>query len=105
MGDNSPFMANLSATVLYVEDEEFDRFLMERAFAKAGLRGALQTVNDGRAAIQYLSGMNEYADRERHPLPAVVLLDLNLPEVHGFDVLRWIRSQPGHSHLPVVVFS
>ncbi len=82
-----------------------DRFLMERAFAKAGLTGALQTVNDGQAAMDYLSGAGEYTDRQEHPLPSVVLLDLNLPEVQGFEVLKWVRMQPAHTHLPVVVFS
>lgn len=91
--------------VLYVEDEEFDRLLMEHAFAKAGLGGSLRLVNDGRAAIDYLSGTGEYADREKNPVPALVLLDLNLPEIHGFEVLKWLRMQPQHSKLPVVVFS
>jgi CheY-like chemotaxis protein len=98
-------MAKANATVLYVEDEESDRLLMELAFAKEGLAGALRTVNDGKAAEDYLSGKEMYADREKHPLPAVVLLDLHLPEVHGFEVLKWIREHPRHSELPVVVFT
>ena len=99
------FMAKASATVLYVEDEESDRLFMRLAFAKEGLEGALRTVNDGKAAQDYLSGKDMDAGQEEHPLPAVVLLDLNLPEVHGFDVLQWIRAHPRHSQLPVVVFT
>lgn len=91
--------------VLYVEDEEMDRILMDRAFAKSGLKQTLRMVNDGQAAIDYLSGTGEYGNRETYPLPDVVLLDLNLPEVHGFDVLQWIRTQPEHRDLPVVIFS
>ncbi len=98
-------MANAATIGLYVEDEEFDRFLMQRAFVKAGLATSLRLVNDGRAAIDYLTGKGEYADRDKNPLPNLVLLDLNLPEVHGFEVLKWIRMQPAHTHLPVVVFS
>jgi CheY-like chemotaxis protein len=98
-------MPEVNPTVLYVEDEEMDRFFMARAFAKEGLASALHMVNDGQGAIDYLSGAGEYADREKHPMPAVVLLDLNLPEIHGFEVLKWIRAQPTHSRLPVVVFS
>ena len=93
------------ATILYVEDEETDRELMAMAFEREGLAGALQTVNNGRAAIDYLQGTASYAERHKYPLPAVVLLDLNLPEVHGFAVLEWIRSNPQHGALPVVVFS
>lgn len=98
-------MGKATAIVLYVEDEETDRFLMQRAFVKEGLETALRMVNDGYAAIEYLSGSGEYADRDKHPLPAVVLLDLNLPEVHGFEVLKWIRAHPAHEKLPVVIFS
>jgi CheY-like chemotaxis protein len=91
--------------VLYVEDEETDRFLVERAFMKEGLGSALQMVNHGRAAIDYLSGNGPYARREKYPFPGVVLLDLNLPEVPGFEVLKWIRAHPDYSALPVVVFT
>jgi two-component system response regulator len=66
-------------TVLYVEDEENDAFRM--AFAGKRLESALRVVGDGRAAIEYLSGAGKYADRKEYPLPSVVLLDLNLPQV------------------------
>ena len=98
-------MASSNAIVLYVEDEESDRFLVQRAFVKEGLGPSLRMVNDGQAAIDYLSGVGVYADREEYPPPGVVLLDLNLPEVHGFEVLKWIRSQSSHRDLPVVVFT
>ena len=98
-------MRNPKAIVLYVEDEETDRLLVELAFAKEGLGPMLRMVNHGRAAIDYLSGAGAYAEREKYPLPGVVLLDLNLPEVHGFEVLKWIRGHPSYSELPVVVFT
>jgi CheY-like chemotaxis protein len=98
-------MLTIRPVVLYVEDEETDRFLVQRAFVKEGLGPALRMVNHGQAAIDYLSGAGAYADRENYPLPGVVLLDLNLPEVHGFEVLKWIRAHPSHHELPVVVFT
>ena len=98
-------MASGNTIVLYVEDEESDRMLMRRAFQKAGLEPALRMVSHGQAAIDYLSGAGVYAERGEYPLPGVVLLDLNLPEVHGFEVLKWIRAQPVHSGLRVVVFT
>lgn len=79
--------------------------LMRIAFVREGLERAFCTVGDGQTAIDYLSGVGRYAVREQYPVPAVVLLDLNLPEVHGFEVLQWIRRHPLHQHLPVVVFS
>ena len=92
-------------TVLYVEDEESDAMFMERAFAEKGLGEKLRLVGTGRAAIDYLSGSGEFADREKYPVPSVVLLDLNLPQVSGFGVLEWIRNHPDYARLPVVVFS
>lgn len=91
--------------VLYVEDEEIDRFFMEIAFEREGLKKALRTAHDGQAAIDYLEGKGDHSDREKYPLPGVVLLDLNLPGVHGFAVLEWIRRHPDHRELPVVIFS
>ena len=92
-------------TVLYVEDEESDVLLMELAFRRAGLGQALQAVGNGQEAIDYLSGSGAYADRAQHPLPRVVLLDLNLPLISGFEVLRWLKGQPGLGNLPAVVFT
>jgi CheY-like chemotaxis protein len=94
-----------NATVLYVEDDENDAFFMQTAFRKEGLHHALRRVGNGREAIDYLAGKAEYGDRERHPLPSVVLLDLNLPLTSGFEVLRWLREQPQFRNVSVVVFS
>jgi CheY-like chemotaxis protein len=51
-------------------------------------------VHNGQEAIAYLKGEGSYADRNKFPLPAVILLDLNMPMKNGFDVLEWLRSQP-----------
>jgi DNA-binding response OmpR family regulator len=69
------------------------------------LASALRVVGDGCAAIQYLSGTGKYGDRKLYPLPGVVLLDLNLPLVPGFEVLQWMRNHPDFARTPVVVFS
>jgi CheY-like chemotaxis protein len=100
-GSNSPAALH----VLYVEDEECDRMFMEVAFQKAGMGEALRTVVDGREAMAYLGGSGAYADRSLHPVPTLVLLDLNLPVVSGFDVLNWVRGRPEIAALPVVIFS
>ena len=94
-----------SRTVLYVEDEECDRMFMEAAFRKAGLTDAFRAVVDGKEAKDYLAGSGLYGDRAQHPLPAVVLLDLNMPAVSGFEVLEWMRKHPELAELPVVIFT
>lgn len=95
----------LRPPVLYAEDDENDVFLMERAFAKACVINPLQTVIDGAAAIRYLAGMGEFADRQRFPLPCLVLLDLNLPRRSGLEVLKWVREQPSMQNLPVIMLT
>src|SRR5262249_55131522 len=94
-----------TGTVLYVEDEESDLLFMQMAFEKAGLGETFRAVGNGREALAYLSGSGAYADRQRYPLPALLLLDLNLPLISGFEVLKWLRSRPEFQALPVVVFS
>lgn len=92
-------------TILYVEDEENDVFLMRLAWKKAGLINPLQVVTDGEQALAYLAGDGKFANRNEHPVPCMVLLDLKLPKVSGFEVLKWIRRQPRIHTLLVVVLS
>lgn len=95
----------MKPTILLVEDEENDVFLMERAFGKASVPVQVQVARDGREALRYLHGEGKYADRERHPLPCLTLLDLNLPYVPGLEVLKQIREDPHLRKLVVVVLN
>jgi len=92
-------------TVLHVDDDPNDTELLRAAVRKAGLELNLQNVEDAEHAIAYLSGQGIYADRAKYCPPCMVLLDLKMPRVTGFDVLNWIRRQPEAKHLPVVVLS
>ncbi len=78
---------------------------MQRAFNGAGAGSALKIVSDGRAAIDYLSEAANNGDHSSPGPPHLVLLDLKLPQVSGFEVLEWIRRHPTHAALPVVIFS
>lgn len=91
--------------ILQVEDEEPYVFLMQLMFERAAITNPLRVVSDGQMAISYLAGTGAYADREKHPLPSLVLLDLKLPKTSGFEVLKWIREQPGLKRLVVIVLS
>jgi len=92
-------------TLLLVEDDSNDVLLIQRAFQKASMANPLQVVTDGEEAVAYLSGEGHYGDRQKHPLPMLVLLDLKLPRKSGLEVLEWLRGQPGLKRLPVVVLT
>lgn len=91
--------------VLLVEDNPGDVLLFQRAYAKAKAAYPLRVINDGQAAIDYLSGAAPYDDRRSYPLPALVLLDLKLPRKTGHEVLAWIRQHATFRRLPVVIFT
>ena len=93
------------AVVLLVEDREDDILLIQKAFAQAALSNAVHIVRDGEQAIQYINGDGAYADRATFPLPQIMLLDLKLPRVDGFEVLRWLRAQPELDHIIVLVLT
>jgi CheY-like chemotaxis protein len=93
------------AMILLVEDNRDDVFFFRRAMSKAQLAFPVQVVEDGQEAIDYLSGIGRFRDRFRYPMPTVVLLDLKLPYVSGFEVLTWIREQPALAALSVVILT
>ncbi|SPE50818.1 Response regulator receiver protein (modular protein) [Verrucomicrobia bacterium] len=82
-------------TILQVENDPNDAFLLQHAMRRARIANPIQVVTDGQQAIDYLQGAGKFADRVKFPFPCLVLLDLNLAYVRGLDVLRWIRQQPG----------
>lgn len=88
--------------VLIVDDDSNDIELMQLAFEKAKAPCGLISVPDGREAIRYLAGEGDYADRKRFPMPLLVLLDLNMPRLNGFDVLAWIQKH-AKSTFPLVI--
>ena len=91
-------------TVLHVEDDPNDTLLLEHACRKAGVVFDLRAVSDGDQAIAYLRGINDFSDRAKYPLPHLILLDLKMPRVSGFDVLTWLRENALNG-VPVVVLT
>jgi CheY-like chemotaxis protein len=91
--------------ILLVEDEPGDIELTMRAFEKARLTNPVHVVRDGLEALEFLFARGRHADREDHPLPRVVLLDLNLPKKSGIEVLRQIKSDQRTRDIAVVVLT
>jgi CheY-like chemotaxis protein len=98
-------MTTTSRTLLLVEDNEDDVFLMKRALKGAQVINPVHVVEDGQEAVDYLAGAGKFADRAAYPLPAVVFLDLKLPYISGHDVLAWIRRQKELESLVVIVLT
>jgi CheY-like chemotaxis protein len=94
-----------SNLVLQVDDDPSDALLLKQACRRAEVSFQLKTVSDGESAVAYLSGTGSFEDRANHPLPTLVLLDLKMPRMNGFDVLGWVRSHPVFKTMPVVVFT
>lgn len=85
-------MSGSGGAILLVEDNDDDVFLMQRALKKAEINNRLQIVTDGQQAVHYFEGTGQYANRELHPLPFLIFLDLKLPYLNGFEVLRWLQE-------------
>ncbi len=93
-----------SNTILLVEDNQDDELLALRAFRKNTILSKVAVARDGAEALDYLHGTGDYVNKVP-PLPAFVLLDLNLPKVHGYKVLQRLRSHSRTAVLPVVVLT
>jgi CheY-like chemotaxis protein len=91
--------------ILQVEDDGNDVFLLQKVFKQAGIADGLRVATDGQMAMDYLSGAGPFADRQKYPIPVLVLLDLKMPKIDGLEVLKWIRRQPHLKKLVVVLFS
>ena len=91
--------------ILVADDDENDVFFIERALKEAQVANPLRRVRDGEEAIAYLKGEGGYGDREKFPLPHLMLLDLKMPRKNGFEVLEWVRGQPGLKRLPVIILT
>ena len=92
-------------TILIVEDDRNDYFLVELACRRADIRMPLARVDDGVQAQEYLSGEGPFADRERFPVPKVILADLKMPRMSGLELLTWLRNQTRLKCIPFVVLS
>ena len=91
--------------ILLVDDREDDAYLVRRAFVGGGVANPVHWVQSGTQAVEYLTGTGHYYDRVEYPLPDLILLDLKMPGMDGFDVLQWIRQQSGFGTIPVVVLT
>jgi CheY-like chemotaxis protein len=91
--------------ILLVEDDPHSVFFFEHSMKRLALANPLAVATDGRMAMDYLEGAGEFSDRQKHPLPGLMLLDLKLPHLSGFEVLRQLRRRPETATLIVLVLT
>ncbi len=99
-----PFVKTYHATILVVEDDPNDQFLIEKAFRKIGVTSPIHVVGDGAEAIAYMCGEGKYADREKYAYPTFIVTDLKMP-TDGFAVLEFLKKNPEWKVIPAVVLS
>ena len=91
--------------ILLAEDRDDDSLLIRVAFRKTGLPHQLFQVGTGNEVVDYLEGVRSFSNRTQFPSPDLLLLDLKMPRMDGFDVLAWLRQTPDKASLPVIVLS
>ncbi|NCP86281.1 MAG: two-component system response regulator [Anaerolineae bacterium CG_4_9_14_3_um_filter_57_17] len=96
---------NHPAHILLVEDNRMDVELTLDAFKEARLENKIHVASNGQEALDYLFGRGKYSDRKTYPTPNLILLDLKLPGVDGFEVLRQVKSTPVLKRIPVVILT
>ena len=98
-------MTTPKPTVLLVEDDDNDRIFVERAFRKAGVPVEFRAVACGEDAVSYLSARAPYDDRADYPPPSLVLMDLKLTGMSGFEIMEWARKRAESKALPIAVLT
>ena len=92
-------------TLLVIEDAR-DHAILVQVAARRAIPGLdVQVAGDGREGIAYLEGTPPFQDRQAHPFPGLVILDLIMPDIDGFGVLGWLRERRGPGHVPVIVLT
>lgn len=93
------------AQILLVEDNNMDVILTLDAFREAKLKNKVHVSRNGREALDYLFGVDKYADRNEYPLPSLILLDLKMPGIDGFEVLKQIKTSDILKRIPVIILT
>ncbi|MGH7206262.1 MAG: response regulator [Nitrospiraceae bacterium] len=95
-------MTSQPVEILLVEDNEDDIVIIHEAFAEARLVNVMKTVRDGEEALAYLAHQGKH---KKASMPALILLDINMPKKNGFEVLKEMKADPQLRQLPVIMLT
>ena len=91
--------------ILLVDDNESDIKIAKRAFAKCGLKSNLYVAMDGEEALDFIYHRGKFTDKGMYPRPGLILLDIKMPKVDGFQVLQKLKSDPQYNFIPVIMLT
>jgi CheY-like chemotaxis protein len=97
--------AAMGKPILIVDDSEDDVLFLKRVITRSGIVNPVHCVFSAQDAMAYLDGSGQYTDRDQWPLPGVIMLDLKLPGVHGFELLEWCRAHQYCKDALIIVLS
>lgn len=100
-----PYSKTRSITILMADDDEDDRLLTQDALKESRVLNNLYCVEDGVELLHFLRREGQYADKETHPRPSLILLDLNMPRMDGREALQQIKADPLLKSIPVVILT
>lgn len=92
-------------SILFADDDANDRYLMVAACKEGGMTNQVAVVEDGEEVLGYLNGAGKFSDRNKHPIPCLAILDVNMPRKSGIETLQWIRQSERWKLLPVLMLS
>ena len=96
---------NGAVTILLVEDDDGHARLLEKNLRRGGMINRLMRVSDGQEAVDYVSRTGVYGDPDKYPLPSVVLLDVRMPRMDGFEVLAHFKRAPELMKIPIIMLT
>ena len=96
---------NKPIDILLVEDNEADVKITLRAFEKASLKHKVHVARDGQEALDFIRNQGNFQDKDKYPKPDLILLDIKMPKVDGFGVLKELKSDLSYSHIPIIMLT